>query len=114
MELDKFVIIIEIKQTSFNLFLATREQTSQASEIRFSVVKVIDSFNKGNVLYSEARNELSSLKNNDKRRAVQSISGAGFDSRPISTRSRQEHADNKGIGKNILLHILRQEIFYPT
>ena len=42
--------------TSFNLFLATREQTSQASEIRFSVVKVIDSFNEGNILYSEATN----------------------------------------------------------
>ena len=98
MELDKFVIIIEIKQTSFNLFLAIREQTSQASEIRFSVVKVIDSFNKGNVLYSEARNELSSLKNNDNRRAVQS-SGAGFDSRPISTRSRQEHADSGQVSK---------------
>ena len=81
------------------MFLSAREQRSQASEIRFSVVKVIDSFNKGNVLYSEARNELSSLKNNDNRRAVQSISGAGFDSRPISTRSRQEHADSGQVSK---------------
>ena len=55
MEPDKFVIIIGIKHTSFNSFLATRERTSQASKIRFSIVKVIDIFNKGNVYIQKPR-----------------------------------------------------------
>ena len=46
--------------TSFNYFLAVREQTSQASEINFSVVKVIDNINKKDVIYSEVSNELTS------------------------------------------------------
>ena len=41
--------------TSFNSSLATREQTSQASEIKFSIVKVIDCLNRNNVLYSEVK-----------------------------------------------------------
>ena len=41
--------------TSFNSFLATRERTSQASKIRFSIVKVIDIFNKGNVYIQKPR-----------------------------------------------------------
>ena len=99
------------------MLLATKEQTSQSSDIRFSVIKVIDSFNKVNVLYWEATSELSSLKNDEDRRAVQC--GGGFDSKANSTRSRREKSqefsqDNKGIGKNILLHVLSQEIFYQT
>ena len=31
-----------------------------------------------------------------------------------SAKSQDFFQDNKGIGKNILLHVLRQEIFYPT
>ena len=38
--------------TSFNSFLAAREQTSQVSDIKFSIVKVIDSLNQKDVLYS--------------------------------------------------------------
>ena len=53
--------------TSFNSFLASREQTSQANEIKFSIVKVIDNLNKNNVLYSEVTNELRNLKNDNVR-----------------------------------------------
>ena len=49
--------------TSFNSFLAAREQTSQVSDIKLSIVKVIDSLNQKDVLYSEVRSELSNLKN---------------------------------------------------
>ena len=56
---------------SFNSFLAVREQTSRDSKIEFSIVKVIDSLNKNNVIYSEVTNKLNNLKNDIDRRTVQ-------------------------------------------
>ena len=50
------------KDTSFNSFLAVRQQTSQASEINFSIAKVIDNTNRNDVIYSEVGDELSNLK----------------------------------------------------
>ena len=74
--------------TSFNSFLATKEQTSQASKIEFSIVKVIDSLNRSNVLYSEVTNELSNLKNDNVRGTVQQISGGSHIVRTDSARSK--------------------------
>lgn len=48
-----------------------REQTSRDSKIEFSIVKVIDSLNKNNVIYSEVTNKLNNLKNDIDRRTVQ-------------------------------------------
>ena len=47
------------KDTSFNSFLAVRQETSSLSEINFSVVKVIDNSNKDDNIYSEISNKLS-------------------------------------------------------
>ena len=46
------------KDTSFNSFLALRKETSSASKITFSIVKVIDKRNRHNSIYSEQFNEL--------------------------------------------------------
>ena len=43
--------------------MTTREQTSQTSEIKFSIVKVIDKTNKNNVIYSATVDEINSLNN---------------------------------------------------
>ena len=39
-----------------------RQQTSQASEINFSIAKVIDNTNRNDVIYSEVGDELRNLK----------------------------------------------------
>ena len=80
---------------SFNSFLAVREQTSRDSKIEFSIVKVIDSLNKNNIIYSEVTNELNNLKNDIDRRTVQSISRSSFDSRVISTTPRRAYGSSR-------------------
>ena len=57
--------------TSFNYFLAVRQQTSQASEINFSIVKVIDNTKRNNVIYLEVGDELSNLKNDNIQSTIQ-------------------------------------------
>ena len=47
------------KDTSFNSFLAVRQETSSLSGINFSIVKVIDNSNKDDNIYSEISNKLS-------------------------------------------------------
>ena len=44
--------------TSFNSFVATREETSQKGVIRFSIDKVITNINNLNVTYSDLSDEL--------------------------------------------------------
>ena len=56
---------------NFHCFLATREQTSQQGEIKFSIVKVIDNTNRTKVIYSEVSDELSNLKYDNIRSKVQ-------------------------------------------
>ena len=64
MVFNKFAIIIETKKILvFNLFLATRKETSSASEIIFSIVKVVDKVSRHNSIYSEKSDELSDFKN---------------------------------------------------
>ena len=95
---SKFVII-EIHKTdiSFNSFLSEREreQKSSDSKIKFSIVKVIDSLNKNNVIYSKVTEELNNLKNDIDRRTVQSISRSSFDSRVISTTPRRAYGSSR-------------------
>ena len=45
--------------------MTTKEQTSQESEIKFYIVKVINNINKTNVTYSELGEELNSFNNNN-------------------------------------------------
>ena len=49
-------------KTDINSFLATREQTSQEYDIKFSIVKEIDDVNKSSVIYSEVTTELNNFK----------------------------------------------------
>ena len=48
--------------TSYNSFLAMRVKSSQANDIKSSVVQVIDNINKSNIIYSKVTNELNSFK----------------------------------------------------
>ena len=59
------------KDTSFNYFLAVRKETASASEITFSIVKVLDKTNKRNSIYSEISDELSDFKNDIVQRTIQ-------------------------------------------
>ena len=51
------------RDTSFNSFLAVRKETRSASEITFSIVKVIDKTNRHDTIYSEISDRLSNFKN---------------------------------------------------
>ena len=53
------------KDTNFNSFLAVRKETSSPVEINFSIVKVIDSINKHDNIYSEISDELRDFKNDN-------------------------------------------------
>ena len=63
MALNKFVIITEMREASFNFFLAVKKETTFTSKITFSIVKVIDKTNRHNTIYSEINDELSDFKN---------------------------------------------------
>ena len=51
------------KDTSFNCFLATREETSSSSELNFSIVKVIDNVSKHDSINFEINDKISDFKN---------------------------------------------------
>ena len=53
MTLNKFVIIKEMRDTSFNSFLAGRKETRSASKITFSIVKVTNKTNSHGAICSE-------------------------------------------------------------
>ena len=54
--------------------MTTREQTSQTSEIKFSIVKVIDKTDKNNVIYSATVDEINSLNNGNIQSKLERIS----------------------------------------
>ena len=54
--------------------MTTREQTSQTSEIKFSIVKVIYKTNKNNVIYSATVDEINSLNNGNIQSKLERIS----------------------------------------
>ena len=68
MTLNKFAIIIEIKDTKFSSFLVVRKVTATGFEITF---KVINKTNRRNTIYSEIRDELSDFKNDMDQRTIQ-------------------------------------------
>ena len=85
--------------TSFNSFLATREQTSQEDDIKFSIIKVIDNVNKSSVVYSEVTNKLNNFKDDIGGRTVLSISGGSFEgrttARELTARTRRTNDDTR-------------------
>ena len=76
----KFAIVIETKSdTSFNSFLAIREQTSQKSAIKFSIYKVISNINNTDVNYLELGDELKYINNdNNIRFKIEQAGGNGL------------------------------------
>ena len=60
--------------TSFNSFLASREQTSQEGEIKFSIVKVVNNINNTNVTYSALGDKLNSFNNDNIQSKLQRLS----------------------------------------
>ena len=81
--------------------MATREQTSQESEIKFSIVKVIDSINRDNVIYSEVSDKFNYLKNDNIQSKVQRISGSDLGSSTGKKRDREQrkYIGHRRIGK---------------
>ena len=71
MALNKFFIITEMRETSFNFFLAVKKETTFTSKITFSIVKVIDKTNRHNTIYSEINDELSDFKNDIAQQTIQ-------------------------------------------
>ena len=75
MKLRKFVIITEIKKdTSFNSFLAVREETSSPVEINFSIVKLIDNINKQDSINFDVNDKLSDFTNDNVQQRIQGAS----------------------------------------
>ena len=68
---NRYAIIIEKKDSSFNCFLVTRKETSSPSEIIFSIVKVIDIVNKHDSINFDTNDELSDFKNDTGQRTIQ-------------------------------------------
>ena len=62
------------RHTSFNSFLAVRKHTLVISDIRFSIVKIIDNTNKSTGMYFEINGELSHFNNDNFKEPVQRIS----------------------------------------
>ena len=58
--------------------MAVRKETSSPVEINFSIVKVIDSINKHDNIYSEISDELSDFKNDNVQRKIQRTSESDF------------------------------------
>ena len=78
MALNKFVIITEMRETSFNFFLAVKKEKTFTSEITFSIVKVLDKTNRHNTIYSEINDELSDFKNDIAQQTIQRTSESDF------------------------------------
>ena len=62
------------RDRSLNSFLAVRKESPSASEITFSIVKVIDKTNRHNTKYSEISDELSDFKNDIVQQTIQRTS----------------------------------------
>ena len=84
------------KDTSFNSFLAVRQETSSLSEINFSIVKVIDNSNKDDNISSEISDELSDFKHDDVQRTVQRISESNTVRKTTKRLDRRREFTNNG------------------
>ena len=68
-------------ETSFNSFLATRGQTSQKGVIKFAIDKVITNTNNLDATYSEQRDELKWINNDNIQLKLQQLSYDNITSR---------------------------------
>ena len=75
------------KDTCFNSFLAVRKKISSPFEINFSIVKVTDSANRKDIIYSEISDELSEFKNGSIQQTAQRISES------VSVRNTKDQTD---------------------
>ena len=105
------------------MFLATRKKTSSASEIIFSIVKVVDKVSRHNSIYSEKSDALSDFKNDIVQCGgiIQRVSEkelmtdqAYNNVQPIeeSAKSRDFFQDSNPPGKNTRQQELNLEIFF--
>ena len=88
------------RDKSFNSFLTMRKQTSLASEILFSIVKLIDKTNENSCIYFETDNELSDFRNDSAqyKRSIQWISESGI------VRKKQTQTENTNIILEQMIH----------
>ena len=99
MEQSKFAIIIEIKKTCFNSFLAVIKQTSSPFKINFSIVKVIDNTNRQNVIYSEITDKLSDFKTENVQQTVRRTSESDFVRETTGRRPDRRRGEYTGNGR---------------
>ena len=76
--------------TSFNSFLATRDQISQKGDIKFSIEKVIANTNSSNVNYSNVSDELIHINNdNNTQLKLQQLSDRNITGRGTTDKNRK-------------------------
>ena len=80
--------------TSFNSSLATRKQTSQKDQNKFSINKIITNLNNSNVTYLTIKNELKNIDNDNFQSKLQQL-GGGNTSGP-SNKKRAGGANDGG------------------
>ena len=74
--------------TSFNSFLAMRQQTSQKGVIKFSIDKVIANINSSNISYLELGDELKHINNDSIQSKLQKLGNGKTDSRGPTNKDR--------------------------
>ena len=78
--------------------MAVRKQISSPLEINFPVIKVIDSTNRQDLIYSEISEELSDFKNEKVQRTVQQISKSDSVREAKSKRPDRREKEHTGNG----------------
>ena len=79
--------------------MAVRKQISSPLEINFPVIKVIDSTNRQDLIYSEISEELSDFKNEKVQRTVQQISESDSVREAKSKRPDRREKEHTGNGR---------------
>ena len=79
--------------------MAVRKQISSPLEINFPVIKVIDSTNRQDLIYSEISEELSYFKNEKVQRTVQQISESDSVREAKSKRPDRREKEHTGNGR---------------
>ena len=79
--------------------MAVRKQISSPLEINFPVIKVINSTNRQDLIYSEISEELSDFKNEEVQRTVQQISESDSVREAKSKRPDRREKEHTGNGR---------------
>ena len=79
--------------------MAVRKQISSPLEINFPVIKVIDSTNRQDLIYSDISEELSDFKNEKVQRTVQQISESDSVREAKSKRPDRREKEHTGNGR---------------